>query len=159
MRALKLLQLMTANSAAMSEQLVNTIRESGRCKDLLEKVPEAEQRQYAAEIFRDLTEWLSYESDGIIEQQYISIGARRHSQRVPITDLFWAVSAAREYLSNYTQQECLHDDKTDFLGGVTLLQSLNRFFDRTFYFALIGYQEAEQADSAAVSVHSERWPA
>jgi len=156
MQALKLLQLMKANSAVMSEQLVNTIRESGKCRELLEKVPEAEQRQYVAEIFRDLTEWLSYESDGIIEQHYVSIGVRRRNQQVPISDVFWAVSTAREYLWNYTQQQCLHDDKTDFLGGVTLLQSLNRFFDRTFYFALTGYQKAQQADSEALSVHSER---
>ena len=156
MRALKLVQHMKTNAEVMSDQLVDRIRSSGRCKDLLQKVPESEQKQYGVEIFRDLTEWLANEADAIIEQQYVSIGVRRRNQGVPISDLFCGVSTAREYLWDYMQQECLYDEAVDFWGGVQLLKSLNRFFDRVFYFALLGYQNAELSESAAMSFVAKR---
>jgi hypothetical protein len=40
------------------------------------------------------------------------------------------------------QQECLLEEPVEFLGGVVLLRSLNQFFDRALYFALVGYQKA-----------------
>jgi len=35
----------------------------------------------------------------------------------------------------------LLDEQVDFWGGVILLHSLNRFFDRALYFTIVGYQK------------------
>ena len=58
MRAQELVQLMRINSAVMSEQFVRKIRASGKCRELLNKVPESEQRRFAGEIYQArLTGW------------------------------------------------------------------------------------------------------
>ena len=44
MRALKLVQHMKANGDRMSEALIQKIRSSDRCSDLLRKVPAEEQK-------------------------------------------------------------------------------------------------------------------
>ncbi len=156
MRVPKLIDLMKANSALMTEALAKKIRVSGRCRDLLRQVPADEQKQYALEIFRDLTEWLSHESDSVLEQHYIALGSRRAGQAVPLSQVFWAVSIARGYLWEYMQQECLHEEPVEFWDGVMLLRSLNSFFDRVLYFALVGYENFAKCQDAALSYLSRK---
>ncbi len=151
MRAPKLVQLMKTKSAALSEEFVRRIRASAKCKELLLRVPESEQKQQCLEIFEDLTQWLSNERDSIIESRYVALGARRAGQKVPLCELSWAISIARESLWDYTQHECLLEEPVEFWGGVVLLRSLNSFFDRVLYFALLGYAKAEHDESAAMS--------
>ena len=156
MRALRLIQLMKTNSTDISDELVRKIRASGKCEQLLLKLPESEQRQYASQIYQALMEWLADETDSILEHHYVALGARRAGQGVPASQMSWAISIAREHLWDYAQQECFHEEPVEFLGGVTLLRSLNRFFDHVLYFALTGYEKANGDESAALSFLSGR---
>jgi hypothetical protein len=142
MRALKLVQHMKANGGRMSEALIQKIRASDRCRDLLVKVPVEEHKQYALDIYSDLTAWLATETESSIEQRYVALGMRRADQSVPFSELLWAACIANEHLWEYMQQECLLEEPVEFWGGVQLLRSLNQFFDRAVYFASIGYQKA-----------------
>ena len=151
MRATKFVQLMKSNSSVMTEALLKKIRTSGKCRELLQKVPESDQRQYAIEIFHDLDEWLGNEMASGFEQRYIDLGMHRAGQGVPRFQMFWAVCIAREYLWEYVQQECLLEEPIEFWGGVMLLRSLNSFFDRVLYFALLGYERAEEDKTAALT--------
>ena len=58
----------------------------------------------------------------------------------------------REYLWEYIQQECLIEEPVEFWGGVMLLRSLNQFFDRALYLALLGYQMAGAEVTASQAV-------
>lgn len=156
MRAPRLVQLMKDKSVLMSEGLVLRVRASNKCKTLQFRVPESEQREYARAIYQDLIHWLEGETESQLEERYVSLGMRRASQEVPSNQLFWAVTIANEYLWDYMQQECLHEDPVDFWGGVTLLRSLARFFDRVVYFALIGYEQAGGNESAALAFLGKR---
>lgn len=156
MRAPKLVQLMKTKAPDLSEELVRRIRDSAKCKELLLRVPESEQKQQGLEIFQDLTQWLSNETDSIIESRYVDLGIRRAGQKVPLCELSWAISVARECLWDYTQHECLLEDPVEFWGGVVLLRSLNSFFDHVLYFTLLGYAKAEEDQSAALSFLAHR---
>jgi len=41
------------------------------------------------------------------------------------------------------------DEPVEFWGGMMMLRSLDRFFDRFFYFTLVGYQKAGKHELAA----------
>lgn len=151
MRAPKLVEHMKHNADRMSEAVIDKIKSSPRCKEMLAKVPAAEQKRYALNIYSDLLAWLSSETDSTIEERYIALGIRRAEQRVPFAQLFWAVCIASEYLWEYMQHECLLEEPVEFWGGVQLLRSLNQFFDRVIYFALIGYEKAGDRELARVS--------
>ena len=149
MRALKLVQYMKANGDRISEELINRIRSSDRCGELLSRVPAEEQKRYAVEIYRDLTDWLAVEIDSLVEGRYVNLGIQRAHQGVPLSQVFWAVCIARDYLWEYMQQECLLEDPVEFWGGVMLLRSLNQFFDCALYFTLFGYQRAGKGEFVA----------
>jgi hypothetical protein len=118
MRALKLVQHMKANAGRMSEALTQKIRASDRCSELLVRVPAEEHKQYALDIYSDLTAWLATETESSIEKRYVALGMRRAEQSVPFSELFWAVCIANEYLWEYVQQECLFEEPVEFWGGV-----------------------------------------
>jgi hypothetical protein len=153
MRAHKLVQHMKGNAERMSEEVIKKIRSSERCRELVRALPIIEeQKRTTQEIYRDLTAWLGDESDATIEQRYIALGMLRAQQRVPFSNLYWAICIAHEHLWEYMQQECLLEEPVEFWGGVILLRSLTRFFDRALYFTLIGYENAaagELTSSAA----------
>jgi hypothetical protein len=118
------------------------IKRSDRCRELLHRVPAEEQKQSTREIYSHLTDWLLSKTDSVTEKHYASLGMRRAEQGVPFSELFWAVCATREYFWEYTERETLLDEPADFWGGVRMLHSLDRFFDRILYFATIGYETA-----------------
>jgi len=142
MLALKLVQHLRADADSMSERLLEKIRSSRRCSELLLKVPADEHKRYAVDIYRDLMEWLVTETDSLIEARYVELGKLRAQQGIPFSHLFWAVCITRDFLCDYIQQECLIDEPVEFWGGVMLIRSLNQFFDRALYCSLIGYQNA-----------------
>jgi hypothetical protein len=72
---------------------------------------------------------------------------KRAQQGVPYSDFLWAVSATKEHLWQFMQSEGLFVEPVDILGGMDLLHSLDRFFDRILYFAAVGYQNARQIES------------
>ena len=148
MRAPRLVQIMRDNSDAMANELVTRIRASAECSALLIHVPESEQKQYVREIYQDLIEWLGDQRDSVLEQRYLALGRRRSGQGVPASHLFCAVTIAHHYLWHHVEQECLHEDPVEFVGGVMLLRSLSEFFDRVVRCALMGYELAENESAA-----------
>lgn len=148
MPAAKLVQHLRDNADSMSERLLEKIRNSGSCRDLLLRVPAEEHKHYSRNVYLDMMEWLASDSNPAIESRYLELGTRRAHQGVPVSQLFWAVCIARAYLWEYIQQECLLDEAVEFWGGVMLLRSVNQFFDRALYATLVGYQKAETDDQA-----------
>ena len=151
MRALKLVQHMKSDADGMSSAVLEKIRASKKCTELLARVPAPEQKRYALEIYSALTDWLATETDPSLEPQYVALGMRRAQQGIPVSEMFWAVCIAREYLWEYMQQECLIEEPVEFWGGVMLLRSLNRFFDFALYFTFVGYQKAGKNELLAWS--------
>jgi hypothetical protein len=143
---------MKTNADRMSEGLLQKIRESDNCSALSTRIPADEHKRYAFAIYRDLTNWLSAETGSAVEQHFIALGEQRAQQGVPFSDVFWAACIARDYLWDYMQQECLIEEPVEFWGGVNLLYSLNKFFDRTLYLTLIGYQKAGKGELAGLPV-------
>jgi hypothetical protein len=142
MRALKLVQHMNINAVRMSEGLLDKIRKSERCADLVRKVSLEAQKQANLETYRDLTNWLSDGTDSSMQDRYIARGILRAGQGVPFSNMYWAVCIAHEHLWEYMQEECLIEEPVEFWGGVMLLRSLTRFFERATYYTLIGYEKA-----------------
>ena len=145
MRAPKLIQRLKDDADGMSERLLGKIRNSRRCSALLLRVPAEEHKRYAVDVYHDLMMWLVAENDSSLEH-YVGLGKLRAQQGVPFSDLLWAVCITREYLWEYIQQEWLTEEPVEFWGGVMLLRSLNQFFDRALYLALLGYQIASGAE-------------
>jgi hypothetical protein len=154
MFAFKLIQLIETRSEHLSEGLMDRLKKNDRCIELLRRVPSDELRRRSHEIYCNLNDWLRNKTESEIEERYIGLGMRRAKQGVPYTDFFSAVSTTKEHLWEFMQSEGLFAEPIDLFGGMDLLHSLDRFFDRILYFAAVGYQNAHQVESEHTRRHA-----
>lgn len=143
MFARKFMDHMDNHAERLSRELVQKIDRSGKCVELLRRVPPDDQKETMRTIYQDLTKWLLNER-ALDEQYYITLGSRRAQQDVPFSDVTFAVCAARDYFWEYIERETLLDQPADFWGGVKLLRSLDSCFDRALCYAALGYQENQK---------------
>ncbi len=149
MFAPKLIQHIEDHADSLSEALVRKIKTSGRCSELLNKVPAEELHRRTYEIYRNLADWLLNKTESEIEERYIGLGTRRARQGVPFSHFYWAVCATKECLWEYIQREGVFEEAIDLWGEIELLHSLEQFFDSALYYALIGYESAQTGHAAA----------
>jgi hypothetical protein len=147
MFAFKLIQLIETRSDQLSEGLMHKLKKNDRCIELLRRVPSDELRGRTYEIYRNLNDWLRNKTESEIEERYLGLGMKRAKQGVPYADFLSAISTTKEHLWEFMQAEGLFVAPIDLCGGMDLLHSLDRFFDRILYFAAVGYQSAQQVES------------
>ena len=141
MFARKFVDQVDTHADQLCELFMRKINNSDRCRELLRKVPAVELQQSVRAIYRDLMNWLLKQTASS-EEPYLRLGTRRAQEGVPLCETFWAVCASRQYFWEYTESETLLEAPADFWGGMEMLHSLDRFFDRTLYFIIMGYQTA-----------------
>ncbi len=142
MFATRLVQLIESHAEKLSEGVMQRLKESDRCTDLVRKVPADELKRRSYEVFRNLSSWVVDATESEIEERYIGLGMRRSRQGVPFGSLFWALTIIKEYLWEHLEAEAFVEQQVDLLGEVELMRHIGQFFDRALYFAFLGYEIA-----------------
>lgn len=96
----------------------------------------------AAEVHRNLGEWLLQKTEGDIARHFKSIGAQRADQGVRLHQLLWALMLTRDHIRHFLRREGLADNIVALHGEMELRQLLDQFFDRAVYYVALGYEEA-----------------
>jgi len=102
----------------------------------------------AAEIYRNLGEWLLRKTENDIAERFSEIGARRAAEGVGLHQFVWALVISRNHLWQFLQREAFADNVVALFGKLELQQMLNQFFDRAMYYGVLGYEETGDRDSA-----------
>lgn len=139
MFAIRLVHLIEDHADKLSDGLLDRLRRSDTCGELLSLVPAHELKHRAYEIYRNLTDWMLYKTESEIEEKYIGIGARRAHQGVPFSQLLYAIHATKQHLWEHLLQEGLLEPG-ELIGELDMLRRIEHFFDRAVYFAAIGHE-------------------
>lgn len=151
MFALRLVQLIEGHAEKLSEELISRLKHSDACSELLSSVPTDELKRRAYEIYRNLTDWMLNKTESEVEERYVGVGARRAHQGVPFSQFLYAIHATKENLWDFLQQEGLLEPG-DLINQMELLRSMGHFFDRSLYFAAIGYESVLQGELVRAGV-------
>jgi hypothetical protein len=141
MLGIKLVRLIEAHSAELSRGLTEQIRESDRTSDF-KKIPAHELRLAAAEVYKNLGEWLLQKTESDIETQFRRVGARRAAEGVRLHQVVWALLLSRDHLWHFLRYRSFADNVVALYGELELQRLLNQFFDRAIYYAVLGYEDA-----------------
>lgn len=145
----RLVRLIEAHSDQLARSLMARIETSEHCRHFLEKVPREELKQRTYEIYHHLGEWLLKKTEHDIERRYLTIGERRASQGITLSQLVAALMASKEHLWAYVAEEALADRPFELFQERELFHLVGQFFDRAAYFAAIGYERYHAAKSKA----------
>lgn len=139
MIALRFVRLIESHSDQLAESLLHKLERSNRTADL-RKVPEAEIRERAYEVYRNLSDWLMNTTDAEVEHVYTRLGRRRAEQGVALSALCWALMMTEENLWEFLENQGMREKPIEILGSFELLRMLDQFFDRSVYYAILGYE-------------------
>ncbi|GEM_PF-372690 len=143
MLGIKLVRLIEAHSEALSRGLMEQIRKSERTSDF-RKIPPKELRLAAAEVYRNLGEWLLQKTESDIAGRFRAVAARRVQEGIGLHQAVWALMLTRDHLLRFLRREAFADNIVELHGELELQQMLNQFFDRAVYYVIVGYEEARQ---------------
>jgi hypothetical protein len=147
MLAYRLVRLIETHSDALAGGLLHKVQTSELTLEY-RNVPAEELKQRVYEIYRHLGDWLLGKSESDIQTRYLEIGARRAQQRVPLSQLTWAIILTKENLWEFLKKESGLDRPAEVFGELEMLQLLDQFFDRAIYHATVGYERAMAAHAA-----------
>jgi hypothetical protein len=138
----RLVRMIETHSQALAACLLDRVQNSELTHSYQQNVPGEELKERVYEIYRHLGEWLIGKNESHLEQRYLEIGARRASQRVPLSELIWVIILTKENLWDFIKKEAVLERPVEVFGELEMLQLLEQFFDRAIYFASIGYELA-----------------
>ncbi len=148
MLATRLVHLIELHADQLSHRLIRKLQDDPRCSEL-KKVPVEELRARSYEVYRHLADWLIRKTEHDLQQAYAEIGARRARQGVAFSHVLYALTATKEELWEFLQDEGIVTKPIELFGEMELFRLLDQFFDRALYYAASGYEQARQGDAAA----------
>lgn len=149
----RLVRLIETHSEALAGCLLDRVRNSELTPSFQKNVPAEELKERVREVYRHLGEWLIGKDEMHLEQRYLTIGAQRAAQHVPVSELIWVIVLTKENLWEFIKKESVMERPVEVFGELEMLQLLEQFFDRAIYYATVGFElaSAEQAVGANVS--------
>jgi hypothetical protein len=142
MIALRLVHLIENHSDELADSLTHKLLTAERTRSL-RAVPVSELHQRCHEVYRNLSDWVLAKTEHEIEAVYGRMGSRRAQQGVDLASLTWALMLTKENLFEFLAREGMHGSAESVFGELELLRSLDQFFDRAIYHAVIGFEKAD----------------
>ena len=150
MLGLRLMRLIERHSEELALGLAEKLQIAERTRDF-RKIPSAELKIAAAEIYGNLGEWLLQKTEDDIEGRFRAIAARRAKEGVGLDQFVWALVISRNHLWQFLRERAYADNIVALYGELELQQMLNQFFDRAVYYAVLEYVEGDEERRQKIS--------
>lgn len=148
MLAMRLVRLIETHADQLSHGLTQRLEHDPRCADL-RKVPPEELEARSFDVYRHLSEWLLYKTEGELGRIYHEIGARRAEQGIALSHVLYAMAATKELLWSFLQSEGVVTQPMELFGEMELYRLLDQFYDKAIFYIAEGYERARVRETAA----------
>jgi hypothetical protein len=146
MKLEELVKLIESNAGDLAEAMVRKVRESPRMAGY-HRFGDQELAERARLVYGNLENWLEQASEGRVEEEYSQLGRQRCQERIPLSQLVWALLLTRRNLWQFIEQQGW-DTVSDLQRTLDLEILVVRFFDRAILHAVRGYEEAGDGPGA-----------
>jgi hypothetical protein len=136
----RLVRLIETHSQSLATSLRDQVESCELTPSFHKNVPSEELKERVYEIYHHLGEWLMGKDEFHLEQRYMTIGARRAQQRVPLSEVVWVIVLTKENLWEFIKKESVLERPVEVFGELEMLQLLEQFFDRAIYYSSVGYE-------------------
>jgi hypothetical protein len=150
MLAMRLVRLIETHADRLSQSLTRRLENDPHCAEL-RKVPSEELEARTYEIFSHLTDWLLYKTEHDLERAYTELGVRRAKQHVALSHVLYAVTATKEQLWAFLQDEGVVTKPVELFAEMELFRLLDQFFDKALYYLATGYERSRVAQEVAAA--------
>jgi hypothetical protein len=143
----RLVHMIEEHADDLANGLTAKLAQSNLTSDF-RKIPTEELQKAAAELYRNLGEWLLKKTEKDIEQHFVSIAQRRSAEGIRLPQLVWALVISRNHLYQFLLGHAFADSIFELYSELEVQQLLNQFFERATYYAVVAYEESTNPDRA-----------
>lgn len=154
MRLEELVKLIEDRADELAELMVRKVRESPRMAGY-RRIGDEELGERARLVYANLEKWLEDGSEGIVEEEYSRLGQLRFQERIPLSQVVWALLLTRRNLWQFIETQGW-ETESDLQRSLDLEILVVRFFDRAILHTVRGYESA--GDGRAASADLEEIP-
>jgi hypothetical protein len=148
MLGIKLVRLIEKHSENIAEGLTTRLRTSERTQAYC-KLPEEELRVAGISLYAHLEEWLLTKTESDVERYFRDVGSRRATEGIPSSQMAWALMMSKTQLWAFVYREAAAEKALELYSELEFLETLDRFFDRAVYYALVGHEQNARVTKAA----------
>jgi len=146
----RLVEMVEDHADQLTQALVAELRQEPRAL-AYQRLSYADIYERVYSVYHDLGEWLGREAENLVEQQYSTLGKRRASEGIPLSQVVYVLIRTKTYLFEYVRRAGLFDSVMDLYQLQEFHRLVENFFDRAVYYAALGYERASALSSAAVA--------
>jgi hypothetical protein len=150
MIAARLIELIELHSAQLSNDVARDLRANARTRGF-HQVPLDELQPRLFEIVHHLGNWIGDPRSDRVREEFTSWGVRRFDQRIPLSEIVYAIIVFKQHLRRYIHDHGLVDASFPRIEGdyvlpmhLHSLQELNttvgQFFDEALYYLARAYE-------------------
>ena len=134
----ELVTLIEDQADDLTALMVRQVRESPRMAGY-QRFGDDELGERARMVYANLGIWLGETSDRLVEEEYFRLGILRCSERIPLSQVVWALLLTRRNLWQFIELKG-GDTVSDLRHQLDLELLVVRFFDRAILHAVRGYE-------------------
>jgi len=138
MKLEELVKLIESRADELAELMVRKVRESPRTA-AYHRFGDDELGERARLVYANLGKWLEEASEGLVEEEYFRLGKLRCQERVPLSQVIWALLLTRRNLWQFIELQGW-DSVSDLQRTLDLEILVVRFFDRAILHTARGYE-------------------
>jgi hypothetical protein len=151
MLSARLVRMIEDHAEQLTRGLVHQLKTHKQTPHYLD-LPEYELHNRVYDVYRNLGEWLTYKSDETIRLSYVELGKRRFAEKIPLSEVVYALILTKRHVWEYIQYAGLLDSAIELYQEQELRRLLAQFFDNAVYSAVCGY-EREAASRLGEASH------
>lgn len=150
MLSARLIQMIEDHAEELTRGLIHDLK-TNKLTTHYHHMPDSELRERAYDVYRHLGDWVSHETEGVIDTTFSALGQRRFSEGVPLSEVIWALTLTKYHLRDYIHYAGLMDTAVELHQHQELRRLVGHFFDRAIYGTVCGYERESAAQPAKVS--------
>jgi len=93
------------------------------------------------DVYRNLSDWLIDKTEHDVEQKYLALGRRRYREKIPLSQVIYALALTKSHLIGYVKRYGLADTALEFFQELELFHLVSQFYDGVIYYTICGYEE------------------
>jgi hypothetical protein len=134
----ELVKLIENQADELAALMVRKIRESPRLSGY-HRFGDEELAERSRLVYANLGKWMEDEAEGLVAQEYLALGKRRYAERIPLSQVVWALLLIRRNLWEFVEGQGW-DTMEDLKRTLDLELLVVRFIDRAILHTVRGYE-------------------
>lgn len=111
----------------------------------------------AYDVYHQFGRWLLENTDGAIQTRYHDLGAQRFNEKIPVSEVLWALVLTKNHLRGHLSSWALADSAVELYRHQELDRLVSQFFDRAMCYTVEGYEHARNANAEDTDAQPERF--